>query len=141
MEPQEIKSKPRIQDTRSKGRIRRWLAANRLPLLSFALVTTLSVAVSITFFSKESKQLSAYKNGLITIKDLSIQDKFTAWRDRLAEGKCGENFNEVMAQAQEEYMHQLRLGNDDYASKLLKEIEFYTQDQIEVKKNPKCKKD
>lgn len=127
-----------VQNKKPKGRIRRWLKANRLPLLSFALVATIAGAMAYKFCPKESRSLILYKKGLISFTKLPIKDKFKVWRDRLIDGKCGENHTEVISEAQEEYLHQLKLGNEKKAKRIFLEMEFYINDGTVVKKDPNC---
>jgi hypothetical protein len=111
-----------VQHKKPKGRIRRWLKANRMPLLSLTFVATLAGALTYHKATTDSPAIKCYTAGKCSIGNLSLEEKITVWRWRMSEERCGKG---VMNEAWQEHFRQMGLGYKTNAKRIIEEINAF----------------
>jgi len=131
------KQTPEAKLQQKKGRLRRWLRANRLPLLAFAFVTTAAGALTYQSATTDSPALVGYVEGKGDFQMLSLKDKIRVWRWRINAGGCDRN---VVSEATEERMRQEDAGMKMNSEMLKEEIEAFIQVLATRAREGRCNK-
>ena len=136
------KPKPQLQNDQIKPEKKKsWFRRKKEVLVGLAFVFG-TAAVCISFSGQESSMLYLYKQGKVGIEQLSNDDKMEAWKFTIAQGgECGENFNKVMDELNEEYFRLMKTGNEISMRKLSELREGLIQNQLSrYEESPECKK-